>query len=193
VIKQNGAYRSAEKELSMTRKIILLPLLAVAMVNFVEGTPQKKVEIVKYPLPGSEDTVGEVESKEARKVLDDFYQSKVILEGTQAAKKNDADQLVQLTERFGKGERLTKTQVLSDTESGNMHGYKTIHDHIRMVAFSGDAVVLSGRSTSTVGYGGKVFNGPRVFLEVWVKQDGRWQNAVHCVADAPNGVTRGFE
>ena len=56
----------------MTRRIVLLPLLAVALVGFVKGTTEKKVEIVKYPLPGSEDTVGEVETKEARKVLDDF-------------------------------------------------------------------------------------------------------------------------
>ena len=85
------------------------------------------MQIVKYPLPGSEDTVGEVETKEARKVLDDFYQSRVLHTGAEASPSNDvaargrlmADHFIQVSERFGIGERLTKAQVLADTESGH--------------------------------------------------------------------------
>ena len=76
----------------MTRRILLFPLLPVVLVGLVEGQggTEKKVEVVEYPVPGSEDAVGEVESKEARKVLDDFYQSKVQEELHQAALTNDA-------------------------------------------------------------------------------------------------------
>jgi ketosteroid isomerase-like protein len=185
----------------VTRRIALLPLLAVALVGFVKGTTEKKVEVVKYPIPGSEDTVGEVETKEARKVLDDFYRSKVTDEFAQAAKSNDAaavvslmpDQVVWVTERFGIGEKLTKAQVAASIVSGHDHMDKFKHDHIRLVAFGGNTVVVSGRSISNKHYEGKVFNGPRVFVVVWIKQGGRWHLVAHFVADAPNGLTRGFE
>src|ERR1700680_4268019 len=187
----------------MTKRILLLIAIAVAgFAGFLTGqvTTEKKVEIVKYPLPGSEDTVGEVETKEARKILDDFYQSKVLAEEVQAGMRNDtaahgrlmADQVVRVSERLGIGERLTKAQFLADG-SGHLHNDKLMHDHIRLVAFGGNTVVVSGKSTSILRYGGKVDNAPRVFADVWVKEGGRWQQVVHCVADAPNGVTRGFE
>jgi hypothetical protein len=115
----------------MTKRILLLTAIAMAgFVGFLTGqvTTERKVEIVKYPLPGSEDTVGEVETKEARKVLDDFYQSKVLQMGAQASPSNDvaargrlmADHFIQVSERFGIGERLTKAQTLADTESGHI-------------------------------------------------------------------------
>jgi hypothetical protein len=31
-----------------------------------------------------------------------------------------------------------------------------------------------------------------VFGDTWVKLKGRWQQVIHTVASAPNGVTRGF-
>jgi hypothetical protein len=117
----------------MTKRILLLIAIAVAgFAGFLTGqvTTEKKVEIVKYPLPGSEDTVGEVETKEARKVLDDFYQSKVLQMGAEASPSNDvaargrlmADHFIQVSERFGIGERITKAQVLADTKSGHAYG-----------------------------------------------------------------------
>jgi hypothetical protein len=185
----------------VTRRVLLLPLLAVALVGLVRGTTEKKVEIVKYALPGSEDAIGEVETKEARKVLDDFYQSKVLSDQLQATINGDssgrgrdvADQAVFVTERLGTGERFGKAQVMADYVSGHEHNDKLTHDHIRLVAFADNVVVVSGQSTSALHYGGKVDNSPRVFGDVWIKQGGRWQQVLHCTADAPNGVTRGFE
>ena len=177
----------------MTRRTLLLPLLAVVLVGLVEGQggTEKKVEVVKYPVPGSEDATGEVESKEARKVLDDFYQSKVQEELHQAALTNDedaldriiADQQVTNDERFGRGEILTKAQVLADLRNGRQHVDKHKHDHVRLVAFGGNTVVLTGRSTSTLHHDGKLSNGPRLLTEVWVKMDGRWQRVVHAMSD----------
>jgi len=177
--------------------------LALALVGFVGGAIQneRNVKVIKYPIPGSEDTVGEVETQEEREVLDDFYQSKVLDERAQAGRGNDvagfgrsmADQAVRLSVRFGVGERLTKAQVLADLSSGHNHMDTLVHDHIRLVAFGNNVVVVSGRSMSVRQEAGKVFNGPRVFSFVWVKLNGRWQIVQSSVSDAPNGVTRGFE
>ena len=189
----------------MTLRIFLVSLLAVGLVGFVSGqsTTQKKVEIVKYPLPGAEDRVGIVETEEERKVLDDFDQSKAEVEFSQAGRRNDtvtqgrylADQLVWATERLGTGERLNKEQVLDDFKSGHtIHiGNKAVLDQIRVVAFGENVVVESGRSRSHLTYGGKDDNDPRVFTNVWVKQHGQWQIVAHSIANAPNGLTRGFE
>ena len=188
----------------MTKRILVLTAVAVAgFVGFLAGqvVTEKKVEIVKYPLAGSEDTVGEVGSKEARKVLDEFYQSKVLQMDAEAAPKNDvaardrlmADQSIRISERFGVGERLTKAQVLSDSKSGYDHMDRLKHDHIRLIAFGENTVVVTGHSSSALHYNGKVDTADRVFGDTWVKLNGRWQLVEHCVASAPNGVTRGFE
>jgi hypothetical protein len=193
-----------EEDVSMTKRI-LLPLV-IALTGFAgflagQATTEKKIEIVKYPLPGSEDTVGEAETKEARKVLDDFYQSNVLQLSAQASPSNDAsargrlmaDHFIQVSERFGIGERLTKAQVLADTQSGNMHMDHLKHDHIRLIAFGENTVVVTGHSSSSLHYNGKVDTADRVFGDTWVKLNGRWQQVEHCVASAPNGVTRGWE
>lgn len=188
----------------MTKRILLLMAIAfVGLVGFLAGqvTTDKKLEIVKYPLPGSEDTVGEVQTQEARKVLDDFYQSKVLQMGAEASPINDvskrgplmADHFIQVSERFGIGERLTKAQVLADTQSGHMHMDHLKHDHIRLIAFADNVVVVTGHSSSALHYDGKVDTADRVFGDTWVKLNGRWQQVEHCVASAANGVTRGFE
>jgi hypothetical protein len=191
----------------MTKRNLLFAAIALAGVagfaGFLAGqvTTEKKAEIVKYPLPGSEDTAGEVESKEARKVLDDIYQSKVLEMEGQAGATNDiatrgrlmADQAIQISARFGIGERLTKAQVLADTKSGHAHMDKLIHDHIRLIAFGDNVVVVTGRSISTRHYGGKIDDTARVFGDTWVKLHGQWLKVEHCVANVPNGVTRGFE
>jgi hypothetical protein len=193
-----------EEGVSMTKRILLLLVIALTgFAGFLAGqaTTEKKIEIVKYPLPGSEDTVGEAETKETRKVLDDFYQSNVLQLSAQASPSNDtaargrlmADHFIQVSERFGIGERLTKAQVLADTQSGNMHMDHLKHDHIRLIAFGENTVVVTGHSSSSLHYNGKVDTADRVFGDTWVKLNGRWQQVEHCVASAPNGVTRGWE
>ena len=104
-----------------------------------------------------------------------------------------ADHFIQVSERFGIGERLTKAQVLADTKSGQMHMDHLKHDRIRLIAFADNVVVVTGHSTSSLHYNGKVDTADRVFGDTWVKLDGRWQQVEHCVASAPNGVTRGWQ
>jgi hypothetical protein len=180
----------------VTRRILFLAFLTVVMVGSSNrpGTAQNKVELVKYPMPGSEDTVGEVRTKEDRKVLDDFYQSKVAeAYGHRADGPLQAEQAVLISERFGLGERLTKAQVQADAQAGHNRMLNFKHDHIHLVPFGENVVVVSGRSMSVREEKGKVFNGPRLFSFVWVKLGGRWQMIQASVSDAPEGLGRGFE
>jgi hypothetical protein len=172
------------------------------LVGFVKGQGViQKIEIVKYPVPGSPDAAGEIKTEEQRKVLEDFYQSKVLEKIDHAAVTNSAseqaglaaDQCVWVSERLGVGERLTRDQVEKDTENGHLKNSTHTHDHVRMVVF-GNTVVVSGRSTTVLHYGGKIDKGPRVLAEVFQKQpNGQWVMIEHVQADAPEGTTRGFE
>ena len=187
----------------MRKSLVLIVIAFAGFAGFLMGqvSTESKLEIVKYPLPGSEDTVGEVETQQARKVLDDFYQSKVLQMSAEASPSNDvaargrlmAEHFIQVSERFGIGERLTKAQVLADTKSGQMHMDHLKHDHIRLLAFGDNVVVVTGHSSSALHYNGKVDTADRVFGDTWVKLNGHWQQVIHTVASAPSGVTRGFE
>lgn len=189
----------------MTKRILLVTVIAVALggfAGFLMGqATTDKIEIVKYPVAGSPDAAGEIKTPEQRKVLDDFYQSKVLEKLDHAAVANSspehnslvADQIVWVSERLGVGERLTRGQVEKDTGNGHLKMNTHTHDHVRMVAF-GNTVVVSGRSTSILHYGGKIDKGPRVLAEVWQKQpNGQWLMIEHVQADSPAGTTRGFE
>jgi uncharacterized protein DUF4440 len=177
----------------VTPRIVLAPLLGVALAGLARGQEGtgKKVEIVKYPVPGAEDAVGEVESPEARKVLDDFYKSKVLVEQYDAVMSHNADaysrlmadRQVEQDERFGHGEDLRKPQVVANYRTGNQHMGKLQHDHVRLVAFGENTVVVTGHSTSVLHHQGKLSNGPRLLTEIWVKLDGRWQRVVHAMSD----------
>lgn len=181
----------------MIRQILIASLLVVAWAGLANGqeTAGTKREIVKYPVPGSQDAVAEPETKLERDILDDFYQSKVEETLHQAALTNDAakfdrllaDQVTWTTERFGRGITLTKAQVLADFRSGTLHVDTHTHDHVRLVAF-GSTVLVSGMSTSTLHYRGKVSNGPRMSLQAWTKLDGRWQMIAHHVSDISGPV-----
>src|ERR1700676_4294512 len=155
----------------MIRRILPLTLIAIAFAGFLKGQgTTEKIEIVKYPVPGSPDAAGEIKTEEQRKVLDDFYQSKVLEKLNDVALTNSdsgtdnllADQVVWVSERLGIGERLTKDQVVADTGNSHLKMSTHTHDQVRMVAF-GNTVVVSGRSTSVLHYGDKIDKGPRVF------------------------------
>ena len=177
----------------MSSRLALVPLLAIVFAGLAEGQSwtEKKAEIVKYPLPGAEDAVGVVESPEARKVLDDFYKSKVEIEQYNAVMSHDADaygrlmadQQVEQDERFGHGEDLGKAQVVANQRNSAQHMDKLQHDHVRLVAFGENTVVLTGHSTSVLHHQGKVSDGQRLLTEIWVKRDGRWQRIVHAMSD----------
>ena len=81
-----------------------------------------------------------------------------------------------------RGERLGKAQVISDFMSENLHFKYFAHDNVVATMF-GNTAVVTGHSTSILEYKGKLFDAPRLFTDVWVKLDGRWQLVMHHVSD----------
>jgi ketosteroid isomerase-like protein len=80
------------------------------------------------------------------------------------------------------GELVTKAQHLADFRSGIRKFDSMKHDNFKVRVY-GDTAVLTARSTSVLHYKGQVSTGPRVFTNVYVKMDGRWQLVSHHVTD----------
>ena len=81
-----------------------------------------------------------------------------------------------------RGDRLNKAQVIADIFSNNLHFKSFAHDNVAAKMF-GNTAVVTGHSTSVLEYKGKLFDAPRLFTDVYVKMDGRWQLVVHHVSD----------
>ncbi|HEV2201613.1 MAG TPA: nuclear transport factor 2 family protein [Bryobacteraceae bacterium] len=81
-----------------------------------------------------------------------------------------------------RGDRLNKSQVIADVLASNLHFKSFAHDSVAVNVF-GNTAVLTGHSTSVLEYKGKLYDAPRLFTEVYVKMDGRWQMVVHHVSD----------
>jgi hypothetical protein len=176
----------------MLRRLSLLLPVALTFSGFVNGQTPSEQKILRYPDPSSaEDAIAEVRTPQAKALLDDFAQSKVLEKFHHALLENDkdtldamiSDQVVWVAERFGKGENLTKAQVLAHFGSKkDVRVDEHTRDHVRLSAF-GSTVVMTGNSTSVMKYKGQVSRGPRLFAIVWVKVDGRWQLVVHSIMD----------
>jgi hypothetical protein len=91
-----------------------------------------------------------------------------------------ADQLTWIA----RGERLGKAQVIADFLSGGLQFISFAHDSVTVQVFRSTAVV-SGHSTSVLEFKGKRFDAPRLFSDVWMKMDGRWQMVAHHVSELP--------
>jgi methylaspartate ammonia-lyase len=176
----------------MNRRVLLLLLFTLTGGVALRGQSGFEKKIVKYSVPGaSEEAVAEVQSKEAQELLDDFAQAKVLERFHQALLNNDkavlddmiADQVIWVAERFGKGENLSKAQVLAHFGSKKeVKVEEHTRDHVRLTAFA-NTVVMTGNSTSVMKYKGQVSRGPRLFAIVYGKQNGRWQVLVHSIMD----------
>lgn len=83
-----------------------------------------------------------------------------------------------------RGDVLNKAQVLADFRTGNDKLESIEHYDIHAHVYP-NTVILTGRSKSTVEYKGRISKGPRLFTQVYVKLDGRWQLVSHQVTDVP--------
>jgi hypothetical protein len=81
-----------------------------------------------------------------------------------------------------RGDRLNKAQVIADIFSNNLHFKSFAHDNVAAKIF-GNTAVVTGHSTSVLEYKGKLFDAPRLFTDVYVKMEGRWQLVVHHVSE----------
>jgi len=83
---------------------------------------------------------------------------------------------------IARGDRLNKAQVIADILSDNLHFKSFAHDNVAVQIF-GNTAVATGHSTSVLEYKGKLFDAPRLFTDVYVRMDGRWQLVVHHVSE----------
>jgi hypothetical protein len=145
------------------RRMLVLPLLLVALTGFAsaeetarrESDEAAKKEVLK---------LGERLS-EARAARDRAALERILADG------------IVWTAR---GDRLSKGQIIADMLSDNLHFKSFAHDSVAAKMF-GSTVVVTGHSTSVLEYKGKLFDAPRLFTDVYVKMDGRWQLVVHDV------------
>jgi hypothetical protein len=146
-----------------------------------------------YPIPGAaEGAVGEYQTDDELRVLDDFQDSGYLEDYHRAVLTGDrelferllTDQAVYVAERFGKGQRHSKADHLASFGKKEVVDVKEhTRDHVRLIPVGGDTVVMTGNSTSVFNYKGQTSRGPRIFAQAYMKLDGRWQCFIHAIMD----------
>jgi uncharacterized protein (TIGR02246 family) len=134
----------------------------------------------------SQDPAGEVAKQEILAVLKDYDQATKTGNADASAPLYNDDMLL-LSERFGRGEVLTKAQVMDLHRSKRLKNLSYVHNNIRLRAFGGNTVVMTGHSDTILEYKGKLSKGPRLFTFVFVKLDGKWQIVSQHISDIPKG------
>jgi len=124
------------------------------------------------PRPATEAT-----KREVLKVDDEFNRA-VQAKDTQALEGILANELSWIA----RGDRLDKRQVIADVASENLHFKSLTHDSI-IVKIIGNTAIVTGHSSSILDYKGKLFDAPRLFTNVYMKIDGRWQLVAHHVSE----------
>jgi hypothetical protein len=142
----------------------------------------RRIEVIPFLILALTSPLGAQESDEAAKaeVL------KVGQQFNEAGRAKDRGALERiLSDRLSwvaRGDRLNKAQVIADYLSENLHFKYFAHDGERVNIF-GNTAVMTGHSTSVLEYKGKLFDAPRLFTDVYVKMDGRWQLVSHHVSE----------
>ena len=144
------------------RQSILVPLLMVVLAGIASGQstgPNKSegAEAIKREILKHEDADHEAFMKDDANAIDRLYADGVSL-------------------TYADGKIISKAQLLADIRSGKHTLYKVTHDDLQMHIF-GNTVVVTGHSTAA----GKMYNDPRRFTNVYVKQDGQWRLVAHQV------------
>jgi ketosteroid isomerase-like protein len=145
----------------MKRRIVFFTLSAVAFLGLVEyaakaaaGAGEIKDEVLK-----AEEARNQALPKGDVDALDRIY----------------ADDLVYTN---AAGALLTKSQHLADLKGRTLNFRSFKHDDVQVHVY-GNTGVVTGISTSAAEYKGIVSSSPRRFVNVYVKQDGRWLCVAH--------------
>jgi len=140
------------------RRMLALPFLLVALTGLARAQDEAaKAEVLKVS----------ARFDEARAAKDRATLESILADGLSWT---------------ARGDRLNKAQVIADILTSNLHFKSFAHDSVTAKTF-GNTVVVTGHSTSVLEYKGKLFDAPRLFTDVYVKMDGRWQLVVHHVSD----------
>ena len=108
---------------------------------------------------------------------------KIEEERNQALQKNDVEALSRIyaddvVYTNATGALLTKAQHLADLKGKGLNFRSFKHDDVQ-VRVHGDMGIVTGVSTSAVDYHGTVSSSPRRFMNVYVRQEGRWLCEAH--------------
>jgi hypothetical protein len=163
------------------------------LTSAVQSKSQTLVNTKHYQIAGAtHGATAEYETPEQLKLLDDFDRSKYLERYDHALLTNDraalndmiADRVVWVSERFGKGEDLTKEGVLASFGQKKVISVAAHNrNHVLLRVFGDNTIVMTGNSTSELTYQGKVSKSNRLFATVYMKLDGRWQCTVHTIMD----------
>jgi uncharacterized protein (TIGR02246 family) len=145
----------------MKRRIVLFTLAAAAFLGLVE-----------YAARAAADSGA---------IKDEIL--KVEEQRNQALQKNDVEALGRVyaddvVYANATGALLTKEQHLADLKARTLNFRSFKHDDVQ-VRVHGDTGVVTGISTSAAEYKGTVSSSPRRFLNVYVKEEGRWLCVAH--------------
>jgi hypothetical protein len=166
-----------KRRLPVTPRILLLPVLAIAFVGLVrsQGTTTK-----------GEDPAGEVAKQEVLEILKGYDRATKAGDVDALAPMYNDDMLL-ISERFGRGEVLNKTQVMDLYRSKKLQNISYVHNNMRLRAFGRNTVVMTGHSATVLRYKGELSKGPRLFTFVFVKLNGGWQIVSQHISDIPKG------
>lgn len=149
------------KENKLMRRLLLAALVAVAFMGFARWTIKSAAaaEDVKEQVMKAEDARNAALPKGDIAALEKIY----------------ADDLVYTNAR---GETLTKAQHLAELKGRKLNFQSFKHSDVQVHVY-GDTGIVTGVSTSAVSYKGTISSSPRRFVNVYVKQNGRWLCAAH--------------
>jgi ketosteroid isomerase-like protein len=145
----------------MKRRIVFLTLSAVAFLGLVEYAAKAVADAgaIKDEVLRVEEERNQALPHGDVAALDRIY----------------ADDLVYTN---ATGALLTKAQHLADLKGRTLNFRSFKHDDVQ-VTVHGNTGIVTGISTSAVDYKGTVSSSPRRFVNVYVKQDGRWLCVAH--------------
>ncbi|MHB8216024.1 MAG: nuclear transport factor 2 family protein [Candidatus Sulfotelmatobacter sp.] len=146
------------------RRILLLPLLTVALLGFARA----QATVRNQPDADTEKEVLEVERQKDEAVRN---RDIAVLERIYA------DDMAFVN---GRGQVVSKAQHLEEIRAGNVK-YLSSNKSDYHVRLYGSTAILTGRENSVVEYHGKTISSPRQFITVYVKLDGQWKYVAHQV------------
>jgi hypothetical protein len=150
----------------MIRRLLMLSILAIGSSPFAPLRAQS-TDFVE---------AGETSQAKADVLKVEERRNQALIDGNA----NDLSALYtsDLVYTNAKGVVLSKDEHLADVRSGKLTLVTLKHSDVQ-VRIHGSTAVVTGVSTSSVKYDGRLSTGSRRFMDVYVKQDSRWLCAVH--------------
>lgn len=145
----------------MMRRFLLVALVAVAFLGLARWTMKNAAaaDDLKDEVMKAEDARNEALPKGDVAALEKIY----------------ADDLVYTNAR---GETLNKTQHLAELKARKLTFLSFKHSDVSVHVY-GNTGIVTGVSTSAVSLNGTVSSTPRKFMNIYVKQNGKWLCAGH--------------